>query len=931
MGAKTFIISLLVLSGIAACGDPAAAQLLSRPLPEYSNYAIEGYRRMGREAHERLTNLIYDEFGNLLMDGTEIYRLSQAHPAFDDPRTGYREAGSVFRKGVLYHDYMARLMVAQDTYAGPQQRLIIGDRIRTRFTSLTTDLATLNGIRWDTDLPRHQFTLISSRVDRPIFGLEAIFDYEPGYTEPIVTRGLSDLVLTAYLLGGHWHTRVGIFDLGATYVNQFRVDTQVGLRHNSFKGALPIREPGGLAPAVRPSSIEYLVVKFADGTDKDGQGARVFDVRIFINGVQRDDIRPRITRHDTELINTTYPNGDRFFPPNRSIPPYVELLKGFLPEETVPSAGFLEASRTEYLLYWFEMPSEDVQEVSFEALVANDYDISVAEVYTANPLASQNQPESRNRATYFYRVQGAKGRVADLSNLRWVRFNYGRQTGTSVAGLNLSTEVLGFQLQMEYAGNFNYWQYPNFGGKYHDRRASAYYVNVKKSFQDFSLGGEYFNMSPYYTTRLSIQSGQFNEYTGPYYGEIGGSFEVNYNNTLEVDLVDDNDDRDPFPDTHFLPSKGDNNGIFPGLDEDQDGRPDTNQNNNSLPDYFEPFLLYAVDPDDFAYGDDMNNNGVIDVRENDDKPDYPYDQDLQGFHLFGGLNLGRGLTLTLGHLDTRQIIGGGRNRATYGKLDYVRDLPLLGEIRLIDFLKRVRDDIQNDVFRYGFNHTFGPLGPIIPVGAFGVNPQDVVGIGVTEFEDPRRLRNSLVNTFFLEGRLKRLQNFNLRSNLKYEVNLQRKTSFQEDNRIGVWTSVVAADYRWEIRGLSIRPQMKYMVQRRSDQQEVVQPIFETFFYPILRLDYKLTPQTVLKAGVQGLPPIPSVFHDLHNDSRDYRSEDYLVMLTNTSVYSGYDLSCNMGYQFRQLQMEDRSRKAEDIDYSLFFIRLIVGLRLAEAR
>ena len=217
------------------------------------------------------------------------------------------------------------------------------------------------------------------------------------------------------------------------------------------------------------------------------------------------------------------------------------------------------------------------------------------------------------------------------------------------------------------------------------------------------------------------------------------------------------------------------------------------------------------------------------------------------------------------------------------------------------------------------------------MGTLGVNPADVVGIGVTEFEDPRRLRNSLVNTFFLEGRLKQLQNFNLRSNLKYEVNFQRETSFQEDNRIGVWTSVVAADYRWEIRGLSIRPQMKYMVQRRSDQKEVMQPIFETFFYPILRLDYKLTPQSVLKAGVQGLPPIPSVFHDLHNDSRDYQSEDYLVMLSNTSVYSGYGLSFNMGYQLRKLQMEDRSRKVEDIDYSLFFIRLIAGLRLSEAR
>ena len=108
--------------------------LLSRPVPEYENYALQGYRRMGRQEFDRTTTLIFDDFGNLLMDGVELYRLSQSHPVFDDPTTEAREPGSRLQKSLLYHEYLARLVLAKDTYVGSNQRLIIGDRIRTRFS-----------------------------------------------------------------------------------------------------------------------------------------------------------------------------------------------------------------------------------------------------------------------------------------------------------------------------------------------------------------------------------------------------------------------------------------------------------------------------------------------------------------------------------------------------------------------------------------------------------------------------------------------------------------------------------------------------------------------------------------------------------------------------------------------------------------------------
>ena len=59
-------------------------------------------------------------------------------------------------------------------------------------------------------------------------------------------------------------------------------------------------------------------------------------------------------------------------------------------------------------------------------------------------------------------------------------------------------------------------------------------------------------------------------------------------------------------------SAGGDIAVFPGLDENNDFVSDFNQNQNSRPAFSEPFLRYAVDPPEFLFGMDMNNNTLID-------------------------------------------------------------------------------------------------------------------------------------------------------------------------------------------------------------------------------------------------------------------------------------------------------------------------------
>ena len=169
--------------------------------------------------------------------------------------------------------------------------------------------------------------------------------------------------------------------------------------------------------------------------------------------------------------------------------------------------------------------------------------------------------------------------------------------------------------------------------------------------------------------------------------------------------------------------------------------------------------------------------------------------------------------------------------------------------------------------------------------------------------------------------------FSVRANAKLNLNFQRQTAVQQANRIQDWTSVLAADYVWERGNWAVRPQLKYMARRTRDREAAVLPAHEVHFYPILRLDYVLSPNTVVKLGAQA----PGRYRDIVNDTADYGSQDYLAMVTNTSSYSGYEMSFNAGYQLRRRRMEDRSRAVEDIDYSLFFVRMVVGLRASEGR
>ena len=886
---------------LSLCG-PVASQLLYEPVLDYEeNYARTGYREYTASLWSQTTFPVYDELGNYLMSGTEIWRSEETRP------TENLIPGSAINKASGYTSLVSQLMVANDSYKNWKSRLIIGDRIRTKFTGLTLDLAQLNGVRWDIDLNPTRATLVSSRYDWP--------NYADRYRDDSLHGQRQE---TTQLLGGHVAREFGVLELSLSYVNLFRTDSFVDWGDNSLKGVLPsrINQP----PA-------YIAVKISDGSEDDGLGARVFDLRV--EGPLNDDVEVSITRHDSRQIDPRFPNGDRYFRPGREIPPYLDFLRGKAPFEEPGAQEFLEANGSEYLVYWFKIPHEmrdKVESVRFKALVANDYRISLSEIFLPLSMEVTSNPNPDVvRATYLQDVAAQEGNVQDASNRRWVTFEYGRQSGRTTASFRLELEREGIQLSSEFARTFNFLQYPSSPGKRAWRRetADAFFIHGKKQFDGLTLAAEYFRLDPLYSTSLAVLNRDYSSYSdvegSPFAGEVFPNFQDRFNDTIILDTVDDNDDKDLWPDSHFLNTTfGDQDGVFPALDSDQNGRTDVNENDNAEPDYIEPFFLYEVDPLEYDYGDDQNNNGVIDHREDDFNPDYPYDVDQKGYHLFATVEPFRALKLSLGRYRTQQIWGPGESRASYFRTSYRRTIFPYASVDFSNFLKRVRDDIEDDTPQFGY---FTPHG--IPNDPASIATTDISNI--VAVEDPLLMRNSLVNTAYLDGTFIKIRDLRINNRLKQTVNFQRATAGQSANTISEWAWVLRGDYTWRLGQLSIAPKAKYMVYRRRDGEDQVHPISERFFYPMVMATLSLTTQTSLSAGAQGFPLLESTYRNPINPEVDYNSKDYIVSVTNRTTYEGYYLSLNLGYHLKRLKFRDRLRRSQDVDRSLFYVRLFMGL------
>ncbi len=929
----------------------------------YRNYALTHFANYPNHTtpYTDTPRSRYDFMGNFLMTGYDLYEWQELRTV------GQKFGSSIFKDSNEgpWHSTFDYLVIGRDGYGDWGYNLIVGDAVIARFTPLTLSKVNFNGARYDLSMPRLQFTGLMSRIERPKDITRAVteaFRRETHFADE-----------STLLLGSRAQTHLGALTLGLNWVNQ-HVYRSAQPSGNSLKGRLKPGQP----------LMDWILVRFTDDSPTDGTGGAVVQgVQLVIDGEARPDLAPRVVRHRSNpTIRVGFasalggftplnyrgfsassggtPAFNEIFYQNREFPYFSDYLfrldheagidvskaadvDGLVSTFEVESPhDRLRADGEDELIFLFDMTGEtSLQSVEVEALLGNDYQVDVAMLYVKSTGATAHH--DRLSSTYYQTTLRSPGNVQDLSNLERVRFGVGENTANFVYSADLHLSLPGLEITGEYARSSVYSRYPGRMGedpafdaspRFVDR-GKAYFVNAVHRFGRGLVGGEFFAINPGFQTEMR---NYLNTASSLWLGHL----DLALNNTMYWQLVEDNEDGDVYPDIRYGNAVGvpvdrvgtDLNGVWMGQDEDGDGTPDTNRNLNRTPDYEEPFLMFDVEPNTYAYGLDRNHNNEPDHREDDREVDYPYDHDERGFHLFSQWNLSPHLSFSMGRYDVEEIAGGGRNRVTYGLLGYRwQGTGRWRRLFLENGLRHVQDDIPDEIMTYDpdagpRDAFFGGRGP------FYTREADP-GTGIPAFIryrfvlDPLYYRDSYVNETYLEGRvhpwprLEVVQKFRWRFNWLQGGRLNQGY-YQGARRQDFWTWVGRVQYSWRWRQVQLTWQYKLMALRLVDRGRDVRLQSEYRSIPIVRLEYPLLERTTLRAGLQGIGPLPYRRKDHVSSQRSFEQRTAFVTLINRSRYFGYDLVTIAGISKDAIKFDLEAYDFAEFDTMSFFVRTLVG-------
>ena len=926
------LLPRLLLAGLLLAG-PAFSQLSSRTAIErdflnygthnpYRNYAYEPFAPFpvfGWVAPR------YDRLGRYIMQGRVMLSADEQRPGLSKIEGLRFETGNVYAVGLTFN-----YTVLQDSYKGRSYAMMVllGSNkvdtapVKARFSPLTLNMTRYTGVRFDVNGPKNKTTFIYTRGagDRDRFSL---FTQGQDERSPVI------------LWGTHWETQIGsALRLGSTFINQHILDTK-SRQGSLFKGNL----------SNDMQSPDLIVVRVVDDSPHDlSVPAAAYAVDVVVSG-EDEEGNARVITSSQELADEG-----------------VEWVPSMAPgRPTGPAVGdhWEAVGEDEMIEFSFNMPEGfRSRQAEFVARVGGDYRIQVRQQHThefyhatlkrfrtksmqwpgksrISPVESagfEGDPGDLKYPLDFkfpetepaYTVLRSPGTPRDLE-AREVRFDYGFPTAQSLASLNLEFDYAGLKLNGELAFNVQDFKFPFRDGRRHSKDVTAYYLTGERKLPLLGarapgLGFELYRIPP--------------DYSGNYDSRRGGAIfhtdvpfaPPNTAITQEFNLYDDNDDGDQWPDDkpNDTPLAGQNDaGVFPGLDDNNDNVPDTDQNGNGLPDWDEPFLFFWADPPEFIYDIDMNNNGLPDLTENDDELDYPYKRDQEGYH--GFINFAEYLPkfgkLSLGFYRNKQIAGGGESKASYLRWETRYNPGRWGSVYFKGDVKRVEDSIPDPTFIW--KTSTDPRANAIVVQEAGGQYK------LLDLRDPdpdlMLMRNSTVSTFHITSDLKALEYLTLRMRYKWHVNRQNEDVFadsssQEDETLSRLTLSHKVEYRYPLRKkITLTARARHLYWQDAGYPEELARHWSTYGL-LFEEEFKLTERTMFVAGQEGIPGLLPVWHSEHNvEENDFKRWTQVYMVRTQGAYLGWDMVTEMGFEYQKKKTE-----ADETTNRTFFIEIFFG-------
>ena len=873
-----------------------------------TNYARERYLRY--LAIDQEGDNHYDLYGRLLTRGWLIYDWQQSQPRTSE--------GNLLHKTERYKDLFGTLVVSADAKGQHHFRVSIGDEIGTTLTPMTFRKTAFNGVQFDYMSDRGSATALMSRINVPLFLPARSFIDE--FTNFVALRAVGNLA--------------DFVRIGGTFVNA----------HNGRSSTVPFDGSpwtGRLSSHQSGARINRITVRITDDSPEAGErGPALFAHEI--------EITTRIGELDTVLVGSQI----GFHP----------RISGGIPRDgalIAEGSGELGRIRLDYVLADPDPAVLDdletvvsladavnnISKVRFRLVLSNDYKVEVTSDRQTDNALFEPRPVFRTMVR-------APGNVQDHSNLGAVVFDYGLPTATQVLGFTVEADNLaGFRLYGEFNVNHQYRKYPDVSRTTHttsagirgNPSAEGWMVNVAKDFHPYYLFGEAFGMDAQYSTTMRF---------------LDSAGRVNYADTPQAhsrylyDFVDDNDDNDRKNDQQRIFDDGRtpeernsirvfegyaDEAVFPGLDENNDFISDFNQNNtrvrpNNVPDYAEPFLRYGVDRPEYLFGIDMNNNGWGDRFENDDEPDYPYKRDRRGFNAYGGAWIAPGTKVTAGHQRVRRPSTGETNVSSYALFAFERSYPRVGELTVYNLLKRVEDDIADDLFQWLH-------------GRFRDE-------GMTPIPDPLGLPNTWVNKLSLAFERQGQAGINSANKLIYEVLRQRekltvdrkgRKISQHTRRLGLINKL---DWLYRLsNGIQLRPRIKHelFIDDTPFNAEWLlnDRVFERKEWAglaSLRLDIPLLSHSTVIVGLEqvlfrdfaqqevAFADDPVAGLNRGDPTGDFNELSLALQLTNSTSYVGYRLMSTLGIRVDRRKIDSFDRKDQTETSGLSYLTVYAGLR-----
>ena len=931
----------------------------------YENYAFRGFENYNI-VEDRRQKWYYNQFGDRL---TKMTRNAQIW--FEQ----FNDDGTYHGKPIGYvgpHDKPGEwdvgptgyindrtgadgIWVARESTDDWAMSVVGAQSVRTKLTPLTVSIPNMRGMKVDFQSANYQASMINS----VLLGKGLILPPFRGFW-----RGFESNAL--YLRGGQLRRKFGALTIGATYANMYAIQ--------------PNREGGqyrkGTVHDYAPTPIFYAL-RVVDDSPQDGNGPIVHEVKLRVNGRYRPDIQPLILIDDLRRERVTavtnraqqeyYHFATQFSgqsPPFdqtsvfERIPKYLDYLylndyiKGFNTKTVTdnfdvnkgleyyklvnPEGKPIQVNGNEYILYLFDLSSitDKVTRVQAEVTVANDYRIQVSEINSKSGGRDKTGDiYGKYRSTFWKTMAQADGNIKDGSNLRTISVDFGYEVANTMYSFDAHFNYHGFKIDGEFVLNNHYYMFsdgaPGTGfpsnpptditaraGKRYTQKDNAYYLIIQKDWDRFGFAGELFKMGKFYRPSM-------NNYLPDVVTELTYNTK---NDFVRASMIEDNDDDDMYPDAMMYPqgmqanmlSLRDIDGVFPGNDNDHDGIPDNDKNFNNTPDYDEPFLMFDVDPDEFVFGDDFNNNAVPDFREDDIKYDLPYDLDRRGHHINLRFTPQENINFYLGSLRTRGIGLDTRTDDDYFKFNLNYYVYSVGKIYAEYRYERIKDNIQDQYV-------------IVPTqNKYMANPWGVFSrYDSYLYWDEVEYRNSKVQRFYLESKVRPVSILTIENHIKYEMNRMVEgtmydNTFQPKDKLSTLAMVnkLVLTKKWG--NWTVSPGIKFRLYKKG-RFESTNPLDHYMMrIPLIFLRYDFSNRTNITYGMQGVKGFELLYKDYIQEHNDYRQINNTIQIENRTNYFGFDVWVGFGYRLEQVTFDKEYRKFEEFKSSTLFAQLWLG-------